>query len=311
MQIRACIYCVYAIIEAGVLDWNDLRTLGEVARQGSLSEAARALGLHPTTVGRRVAAAEQALGRKLVLRQGRRGSSLTPTARELVAALLPLLDTVDRVAARASVGDAPVRLAATPNGARILAARLPLEALREQGVTIELAASNRAVDLARGEADLAIRLVDVDEPSLVRRRLGAVRYGLFASERYLVAHPVRRLDDGLAGHRVLSPSRELASGPEARWLAEHASSARVALRASDLLVLAEAAARGEGLVVLPANLAALHPLNCARRLDIPPRAVWLVYHQDLRRDPRIRLAADAVAEAVVASLGDEERVLEG
>jgi DNA-binding transcriptional LysR family regulator len=267
--------------------------------------------VHPTTVSRRISAAEDSLGQRFVIRRGRLGCTLTPVARQLASTLLPLMEAMDHLSQQASRSQAaPVRIAVTPNGARLLAARLPLEALSDEGTTVELIVGNRAVDLARGEADLALRVLPVDEPSLVRTRVGAVRYGLFASDRYLASRPVRCIDDGLAGHRVLAPSLELAAGPEGRWLATFASGATVVLRAADHPALAEAAAQGAGLAVLPAGLAGFHPLRCAWRLEsIPARDVWLVYHQDLRKDRRVQRVAAAIREVMEQHHRDEEHSL--
>ena len=106
------------------------------------------------------------------------------------------------------------------------------------------------------------------------------------------------------------PSKELASGPEATWLGRNAYAATGVMWAADHLALANAAEAGAGLAVLPANLAAFHQLTCVRPLpEIPGRTVWLVYHQDLRSDARLRLVAREVARAIKASLADEARVL--
>jgi DNA-binding transcriptional LysR family regulator len=282
-----------------MVDWNDLRTFAEASRRGSLSAAARALGVHQTTVARRIAAAEHALGAPLFLRSTR-GLSLAPTGARLKSSLEPLVDLIDDIARRAADrSTAPVRIAVTDNGARILAARV-VPALGE--LAIELMSGNAPADLARGEADLAIRVLAPAEPNLVRRRLGAVRYGLFAARTYLDAAPPWR-DNG-AGQRVLVPSAELADGPEASWLHEHARDAHVACRASNHLTLAIAGEHGAGLCVLPTNLAPFHPrLVLVRRLpEIPDRPVWLVTHRDARNDRRIRRAAELVAHAMADAL---------
>lgn len=284
------------------MDWNALHTLGAVARYGSLAAAGEALGLHPTSVGRRLQGIEQELGQTLVIRRGRLGCTLTPAGAELAARLLPLMDAVDAVGRRAERRRAPVRVAVTPNGGRILAARLDVDALAAAGLELEIDARNTAADLSRGEADLAVRVLEVHEPSLVRRRLGVVRYGLYGSPAYLLHHPV---GEDLDCHTFLAPSIELAGGPEGRWIARNASEADIAIRASDHLILAEAAARGLGLVVLPTDLAVFHPLTQARSLDIPGRPVWLVYHQDQRGDARVQAAAAVVAEAIASCLDAE------
>jgi DNA-binding transcriptional LysR family regulator len=282
-----------------MLDWNDLRTFAEVARRGSLAAAARALGVHPTTVARRLSGAEDALGSPLVLRSPR-GLTLAPAGARLLTSLEPLVDVIDDVARRAARSAAqPVRIAATENGARNLAAgALPLLARLRPAIEIELLSGNRVLDLARGEADLALRVVAPEGGELIARRLGEVRYGLFAGAAYLRSAPPWRA--GGAGHRVLAPAAELAAGPEARWLAEHAREAQVALRASSHVTLAVAAEHGAGVCAIATDLARHHPrLALLRRLpEIPGRVVWLVRHRDSARDPRIARVAAIVAQVI-------------
>jgi DNA-binding transcriptional LysR family regulator len=286
-----------------MLDWNDLRTFSEVARRGSMSGAARALGLHPTTVARRIEAAEAAIGAPLLLRSGRR-SIPSPAGAALLASLEPLVDALDEAARRAARGgEGPVRIATTENGARVLAARVVPRLLAERPpIEVDLLSSNAVVDLTRGEADLAIRTVEPTEPSLTRRRLGQTFYGLYAGGTYT---PGAAASKGhLDGEVVLLPSGELARLPEARSLVAAGARTRIGLRCNSLLALATAAEAGAGLVVLPTNLAVLHPgLRLVRILDeIPPRAVWLVWHADAAKSPRIRRAAEFVAAIVTEQL---------
>lgn len=286
-----------------MLDWNDLRTFAEVARRGSLSAAARALGVHQTTAARRLAAAEHELGTPLFLRSTR-GLTLTAAGARLGASLGPLIDLIDDVARKsADRSTAPVRVAVTENGARILAARVvPSLGALDPPLALELVSGNAPVDLARGEADLAIRVIAPAEPTLVRQRLGEVRYALSGSREYLDAAPPWR--DGGAGQRVLVPSAELAAGPEASWILEHARAAHVACRASNHGTLATAGEHGAGLCVMPTNLAVFYPrLVVVRRLpEIPERPVWLVLHRDARKDARVRRVAEIVAGAMREAL---------
>jgi DNA-binding transcriptional LysR family regulator len=285
-----------------MLDWNDLRTFAEVARRGSLSAAARAMNVHQTTIARRLAAAEAALGAALFLRTTR-GVTLAPAGTRLLGSLHPLVDEIDSIARKASAQIGPVRVAVTDNGARILAAHALSRWRRDTTpIELELLPGNAPVDLARGEADLAIRVIAPAEANLVRQRLGEVQYALYASRAYLDHAPSWR--DGGAAQWILVPSGELGSGPEATWLAEHAREAQVALRASNHITIATACEHGAGACVLPTNLASFHAgLVRVRKLpEIPGRAVWLVMHRDARKEPHIRQVAARVATAMRDSL---------
>lgn len=279
------------------LDWNDLRTFAEVARGGSLTAAARALGVHPTTIARRMAAAEEALGTPLFLRAGKKLVP-APAGARVLSALDPLVEAVDDVARRASKrDDMPIRIALTENGARQLATfAVPVLLAETPPIEVELLAGNTVIDLSKGQADFALRVMEPTSGDLIRRRLGASYYGLYASAAYLKKAP--RVSEGLEGQSIVVAGGELARSPEARYMAEHGGKARVALRCSSLLALAVAAEAGAGLVVLPTNLAIFHTaLSLVRYLDeIPARPAWLVMHRDVRKDIRITHTAKIVGD---------------
>jgi DNA-binding transcriptional LysR family regulator len=279
-----------------MLDWNDLQTFAAVVRAGSIAAAATTLGVHPTTVARRLSSAEASLGAPLLLRSGKR-LTLSPSGKQLQGAIAPLFDLVEQVARRAGHAALPVRIAVTENGARLVASQVAA-ALAREAIEVELVGGNAVVDLARGDADFAIRVVAPDNPELVRRRIGAVNYGLFASAPYLRRSP--ELDAGWEAQHVLMPSGELSQGPEAAFLATQAIGARIVLRANSHVALAHAAEASLGLVVLPTNLAHFHArLVCVRLLpEIPARPIWLVMHKDFRRDARLRRAAAVVTEGL-------------
>ncbi len=281
-----------------MLDWNDLQTFAAVVRAGSVAAAAKTLGVHPTTVARRLASAEEALGAPLLLRSGRR-LTLSPGGQQLQAAIAPLFELVEQVARRAGHMASPIRIAVTENGARLVATQVAASLVRDD-IDVELIGGNAVVDLARGDADFAIRVVAPEHPDLIRRRIGAVSYGLFASAAYLKRCP--DFEPGWPRHQILMPSGELSKGPEAGFLAIHATAARVVLRANSHVALAHAAEASLGLVVSPMNLAHFHSrLVCVRPLaEIPARPIWLVMHKSFRRDARLRRAATIVTEGLQA-----------
>lgn len=273
------------------MDWNDLRFALAISRTGSLSGASRALRVHQTTVGRRLSALEEALGFPLFIRTV---SGLAPTAdgARVLASIDTLAASLTRfeqsVRGELTGVQGLVRIAVTETGARqLVEGALPLLVREHPGLSIELVPTNAVVDLARGDADLAVRLTKPDD-SLIARKLGVVRYGLYAGAK-------RR--DELTD--VVMPSRELAKGPEATWLRENARAARVVLHASSLVTAAIAVAQGLGMCVLPDNLAAMHRVRLVRALpEIAPRPVYLVMHPEQRRLARVRVVATAVAQEI-------------
>jgi DNA-binding transcriptional LysR family regulator len=288
----------------GMLDWNDLRLAVVLGRERTLTRTARILGISQPTASRRLAAIEEALSAKLFLRSAagyvptRAGETLLATGAELERSV-SVLERGALDDARAK--DGVVRVAVTEVTAlHLLERALPTLRRREPGVVVELLGASVQVDLTAREADLAVRMVKPVGAGLVARSLGKMRYGLYASSAYLAARG--KLRDGLAGHAIVQPIGVLASGPEAPWLAEHATAAEVALRTSSMQCMAVAAQKGMALAMLPAPLA--H--STAGLVEISPvetpraRTVWLVLHRDARRIRRVRVVADAIAEDIAA-----------
>ncbi|HUJ60716.1 MAG TPA: LysR family transcriptional regulator [Kofleriaceae bacterium] len=288
--------------------WDDVRYFLEVHRRGSLSAAGRALGVNHTTVGRRLKALEREVGARL-LRITTSGAALTdagrailPDSEQLEATMLALRR---KVVGRDGSASGSVRIATTEAlASTFLIPRLATLRARHPDLDVVIAASNRAVDLARGEADLALRLVDSRDGSLVARRVGKLRLGVFAASDYLGRRGVPAAEAGFAGHDTLGYHGELAAGPEMRWLAIHAARARSVVRVNSVLNLLAAAAAGLGIAVLPDGLCSTHP--ALRRLDVaaPPdgRDVWVVFHRDARSNVRVKTV---VSDLISATRGLE------
>src|SRR5208337_2611471 len=187
--------------------WDELRTFFEVVRDGSLSGAARRLGLTQPTVGRHIDALEEALGLTLFMRSPR-GLTATPAA----LALAPHGEAM--AAAAAALARSASSEAALDRGVvRVTASEIvgcevlpPIFAgfhARHPGVVVELAVTNRNEDLARGDADIAVRMVRPTQSGLVARRIGSSRIGLYAHRDYLARFGEPRSLGDLADHCVI------------------------------------------------------------------------------------------------------------
>ncbi|MGO9603875.1 MAG: LysR family transcriptional regulator [Candidatus Binataceae bacterium] len=293
-------------------EWDDIRFFLATAREGSLSGAARALGVDHVTVGRRLAALEEQLGAKLLNRTPD-GFATTPVGQAIlkqcetmeVAAL-----SLERLAAGHDARAAgPVRVTATEAFACALI--VPgIVALREKHpeLQIDLLPSVRALDVSRREADLAVRvsLRRPSDPGLVCRRLGDVGSMLYASPKYLAARGIPRPGQGLAGHDVIT----YLGWPTAmgvRFMGESLEGARISARSNDHFVRVRATAAGLGISELTCFFVDDHPELTRVWPDRAPilRPVWLVMHEDLRRAARVRV----VASAIVAAFEREARGL--
>jgi DNA-binding transcriptional LysR family regulator len=286
---------------AGRLDWGNLRFFLELVRTGSLSRAGQRLGVDRNTVGRRVANLEEELGLELFER-GPQGWTCTAAARELAALATRVEDDVLALARHADASDraldGTVRLTtATHIAAHLLAPALPALSARHPRLVLEIAADQRAFDLIRREADLALRVGRPREVGLVTRKLAPIAYRLYGSPEFAHARG-GRLD--LARDPFVGFEESLARTPQERWLDEVAPARRVVFRCNSTASLVAAARTGIAAAVLPCFVA--EPDPALVRLDAPEppdHELWLVVHGELRRTPRVGAVIDWV-DAVVA-----------
>ncbi len=298
-----------AVQESTAMNWDDLRFVLAVSRAGSLTRAAKLLQVDHTTVGRRVEAAEAALGVRLFTRTTT-GLVLTEEAGRLLAAMQQVEDAVLAVERAAAAQDArlegTVRVT-TPEtfGVSYLAPRLASFGLAHPGLTIELVPAGAVLDLGRREAELAVRIFRSKQENLVVRRAGAVRYGLYASHAYLTRHPLRGRDT-LDKHATLG-------APEARaietvWLRKLNPRARAKFVSDSSLALLAAARASAGVAVLPRYLGDAEPtLRRITMPDEPSEPIWLTVHRDLQATPRVRALMDFLA----ATLAQDAALLTG
>lgn len=286
------------------LQWDDIRFFLELARAGSLSGAARRLRVEHSTVARRVEALEQSLGIRLFDRLPK-AWSLTAEG-EMLVAQAGRLDDEAQAFSRAALGvsslQGTVRISAPPVMAgHFLVPRLAALRARWQNLDLEVIGESRDANLARGEADLAIRMSRPTAPGLAARCIGEMGYGLYAARGYT--------DRPAESWEFLGYDDSLVQVPQQRWLTQIAGNRRFVFRSNDLTALLNATRAGLGIAVLPHFLAAND--DALSRVSDPVcptvRQIWLVMHPDVRRSPRVRLLADLLVEVV----GEAEMLLAG
>jgi len=273
--------------------WDDLRVALAVQRRRSHGGAAKALSVDPSTVGRRIAALERALGSRLF---DRTPSGLTPTGAG--EALLSRAARVEEeaLAVERELGGADARVTGT---VRLTASDgvlhhllLPaLDTLRRAhpGLVLELRPDTAALDLARREADVAVRLFRPRGASLVASRLGTLHHGLYASPAYLARRGTPRSAADLAAHDLVGFDPTMDGSPQARRLRQLVPAPRWAVRATTTTPQVLACLEGAGIAMLGTFIARREPRLVAvlPSLALPSRDVWLVVHQDLRRSARV------------------------
>lgn len=294
----------YAKMQNGpMFDWNDARFFLAVAEAGSTLAAGRALRVSQTTVARRIAALEEALGLALFDKR-RAGYVLTPAgealrgeARAIQASALALAEAA---AAHKRAGGGTVRL--TAEESFIVGVLPPM--LRElhdlyPDIVIELDASEEVRDLEAGAADVAIRVSKrLAGAGLVGRRIGPDLWTLYCSRSYAEAHGVPHRRRELAGHPLISGGGGEIGRYYGSWLRENGLEGSIAMQHGSVTGLLAAVRSGLGLAALPC-LIAEHDADLVRCL--PPsaadaREVWLVTHERLRHTPRVRAVLDFLGE---------------
>lgn len=279
-----------------MIDWQDLHYFSVLTRTGSLSAAARALGVDHATIGRRVASLEQALALRLVDRLPRR-SPLTAEGKaiaELVEDMARLTQSIERRARGLSLSPVTtVRISAPPAvAARLIAPRV-VEFHREHpDITLALAGATQNAALDRSEADLAVRMARPVEKDLLIRRIGAMRFGLYATREQAAQPP-----EALA---FIAYDATLDHVAQQVWLRSILAGRPIIFQASDLFGQQEAARAGLGAAVLPCfmgdNDAMLVKLPVK---ELPPiRDLWLTAYPDIGRSPVMRTVMTFLADVI-------------
>lgn len=277
------------------LSWDDLRVLLAVHRAGSLLGAGRSLGLSTSTTGRRLEALEAAVGEKLVHRT-QSGTQLAPAAVRLVQ-LAQELEHGLRAQQRDKQRVAGTIRISVPDGMAVHVARVLL-ALQYQhpGIDLELVGENRMVDVAKREADLAVRLVRSTSNLVVEKRLATLRFGLFASADYVRRHlPEGRLRrEDASTHTFVGLDSRWKGLPHEQWMVALGAT-RFAFRSSSIEAIVEAVRRGAGLAALVEQDARHAELVRVGTDTVgPTQPLYLIYHRDLRNAPHVRAAVSSI-----------------
>ncbi|HEU4580107.1 MAG TPA: LysR family transcriptional regulator [Polyangiaceae bacterium] len=275
--------------------WDDLRILLAVHRDGSFLAAGNTLGMAGSTVARRVEAIERSLGRVLVHR-GNDGTRLDPDALRLVSLAEELefgLASLVRDGRDANVSGT-VRVSLSEGFIRPLVPLLARLQARYPALHIELISEARVADLARGQADIGIRIVRSTSATVVSKLLGRASTGLFASREYIDRRlPSARLTREIAAlHDWVGLDASLERLPQEQWLRQYGAT-RFTFRSNSAIAIEHAVLAGMGIGLLGAVQATSLPGLV--RLDIeqtPPQVdVFLAFHRDARKTPRVRVVA--------------------
>jgi DNA-binding transcriptional LysR family regulator len=274
-------------------NWEDLRHFEALARLGTLSTAARVLGVEHATVARRVARLEADSGMKLIDRRGRRLRLTADGERyaAIVARMQAETFALERAKVRAqSIASALVTISAPPT---LAAARLTpaLSALRRRHpqLSVTLLGEKREASLDRREADIAVRLTRPRKGNLTIVRSGAVRFRLYASRDYLA---------------FIAYDETMDDAPQQSRLREIAAGRPICFRASTIELQKALVKDGAGVAMLPDFVATMDEdlVDAMPKMPRLLREIWLVVHSDMKTAPFIRIVLRELQRALKEQL---------
>lgn len=278
----------------GFENWDEIRTAWQVARLGTVSAAAAALGVHHATVIRHIDALEARLGARLFQRHAR-GYAPTEAGRALLDAAQGASDRFDQLASRIKGQTERVEgelivtsVVGLPN---LLTPAVVSFQLLHPDVVIRFLTDMRLFRLGSGEAHVAIRAgTRPQDPDYVVQAFGTVRQALYASRGYVARHGCPQTESELAGHRFVGPDDIESRAPFFVWLRRAVARDAVIFRSADPAAMASAVESGAGLGFLPVYWADARPELVQ---VLAPRAewespLWLVTHVDLHRTLKVQ-----------------------
>lgn len=279
-----------------MIAWDDFRLVQAIALTQSLAGAAQRLGINPSTVFRRLGTLEASLGTRLFER-ARTGYVPTATGEEMVRLAERMAE--DILAVERHITGQDLRpsgdLRVTTNDTLLIHLLTPIFAdfrLSYPEIRLDIVLSNQSLSLSRRDADVAIRASDRPGETLVGRRVAGMSWGIFGRPDLLKDTAFD--PDALSTYQWVGYAETLSGLRAARWLREQVGEDRIVYRVNTVLGLAEAAAAGIGLAVLPCFIGAATPglIPLFGPLPDMDASLWLVTHPDIKSTARVRAFMD-------------------
>lgn len=291
------------------INWQDLQYILVVARQGSVSAAARALGVNHSTVLRRINALEERQGLRLFDRL-RTGYVLSQEGQHLLQAAQSIEDTVTglerRIAGAELQLEGTIRVTTTDSVLLGICGRHIAKFQKTYpDIDIELTVTGSILSLSRRDADVAIRPSRFEPERLTGEKVADFYFALYAGADFWAANRDTPLDQ----QPWLAPDESMAGSPAGRWLRAEVSDANIVMTADSFLALGDAARHNLGLAVLPCAQA--DPVPDLVRISEPLKdyktGLWVLTHRDLLGAVRISTFYSFMVDALKA----EERAMRG
>ncbi|MEO7066486.1 MAG: LysR family transcriptional regulator [Rhodanobacter sp.] len=296
---------------SSLISWEHQRAFLAVLEEGSLSAAARRLGVSQPTIRGRIDGLEVMLDTKLFTRSAS-GLTATENAKALAepARAMSLAAEVFLRTATAQVGEiaGAVRVSVSETmGIEVIPAMLATLRMKHPRITVELAVTNKPADLLGQEVDIAVRNFPPSQDALVARKVGAIPLGYFASADYLDRRGWPQTISELAQHEIIGPDRHSAYVKLGSTVVPDLDAARYALRTDSHPARIAAARAGLGITVaqVPIGLRDSRLRRVLPEITVMKLDVWIVTHEDLGKVAKIRAVFDHLVAAYTEFLDSD------
>lgn len=285
-------------------NWDEVKTAYHVARLGTVSGAAEALGVHHATVIRHIDALEERLGAKLFQRHPR-GYTATEAGRDLLRVAAATDDQLSQLAGRIRGRGAEVSgelvVTSLDSVSQTMAPILAAFQRAYPDVIVRYLTGERLFRLEYGEAHVAVRAGPApDQPDNVVQPLIELEMGAYASAEYVAAHGLPEGPEDYDNHRFVGPDDRDSRAPYYRWMRSHVPDARVTYRLTDARAAEAAVLAGAGIGFLPKSEVEMHPSLVEVHAPRPEWSapLWLVTHVDLHRTTKVQALLSFIKERV-------------
>lgn len=285
-------------------DWNQARSFLAVAEARSISEAADALGCTQPTVSRQIAVLEKDLQVALFERSGR-SLALTPVGLDLLDHVRSMADAANRISLSASGQSQAIEGLVRVTASEMTAAYVLPNAIDKlstvaPNLRLDILAENKVSDLLLREADIAVRHIRPEEPSLIAKLVCEDPARFYAVPRYIDTYGIPKLDGTMSQHSFVSYG-------DVAGMLQHLDRHGVSLRKENFRYISksqivewEIARRGHGIAIMTDRIAAQFPEFQPVLTEVEPFSIpiWLVAHRDLHTSRRVRLVFDLLADCL-------------
>lgn len=284
------------------ISWDLIRSFRAVSEAGSLSSAARKLGLTQPTIGRHIDLLEAELRLPLFIRS-REGMALTERGRDLIGTAQQMSENATAFE-RLAYGfeeDVSGTLRISANevfGVLIMPGLISAFMAEHPGIDIELVVSNDATNLLKRDADIAIRLFRPEQNDLVARKLTELPLGLYASHTHLEQHGEPKSIEDLRNHSFIGFDRDTSMIDAAQAMGVNLSVHDFSFRSDNILTHMTAVRSGVGIGFLHQGLAKnwSDVRQVLKDTPLPSLELWLACHADVKHNKRVRLMMDFLAK---------------